>query len=176
MTDTALVSPGGSAPFTDIDTVRIYSVPGLKMLGAGQVIGSMQRCVVRLKSGKLIRLSSQHFLGAGQIEDRSPALIEFANALAAHVRTTNPNARYLAGMPPALWWSWFITFGGLSLLIVLCIAFGLIGLTMEHQNTPGTFGIFLVLALMLIGPITFLRAIWRRRTRDLNSESISRAL
>lgn len=176
MTDTALVSPGGSTPFTDIDTVRIYSVPGLKMLGAGQVIGSMQRCVVRLKSGKLIRLSSQHFLGAGQIEDRSPALIEFANALAAHVRTTNPNARYLAGMPPALWWSWFITFGGLSLLIVLCIAFGLIGLTMEHQNTPGTFGIFLVLALMLIGPITFLRAIWRRRTRDLNSESISRAL
>jgi len=176
LSDSALDWSTGTAPFSDINTVRIYSLPGIQMLGAGQVVGAQQRCTIHCNSGKVIQLSSQHFLGPGNIEDRSPALIHFVNALMAQVLAANPRALYLAGMPPALWWIWFLTFGSLALALGLCILFGLVGLTMEHQNTPATFGIFLVLALMLIGPITFLRATWRRRTRNLNSGSIPKAL
>jgi hypothetical protein len=176
LTDSALDWSTGTAPFSDINAVRIYSIPGLQMLGAGQVVGTHQRCTIHCNSGKIIQLSSQHFLGPGKIEDRSQALIHFVNTLVAQVLATNPGALYLAGMPPVLWWTWFLAFGSLALALSLCIVFGLVGVTMEHQNSPGTFGIFLVLALMLIGPIMFLRATWRRRTRNLKSESISKAL
>jgi hypothetical protein len=176
LSDSALDWSTGTAPFSDIQSVRIYSIPGLQMLGAGQIVGTHQRCIIHCNSGKVIELSSQHYLGPGKIEDRSQALIHFANTLVAQVLATNPGALYLAGMPPVLWWTWFLTFGSLALALSLCIVFGLVGVTMEHQNSPGTFGIFLVLALMLIGPIMFLRATWRRRTRNLKSESIAKAL
>jgi hypothetical protein len=139
----------------------------------GQTIGALQRCAIQLNSGKLIQISSQNFLGPGKVEDRSPALTQFAGALAARVRASNPSALFLAGMPPVLWCFWFLTLVSIELALILCIVFGLVGLTMAHQNTPGTFGLFLLLAIMLIGPFTFLRAIWRRRTRPLDPARIS---
>jgi hypothetical protein len=172
LTENALVWSGGSAPFVDINAVRIYSIPGMIMLGAGQVAQPSRRCAIYLKSGKVIQLSSQHFLGLGKTEDRSQALVHFVGALAASVRAANPTARFLSGMPPVLWWAWFLTFAGLALALILCIVFGLIGLTIKHQNSVGTSVVFLVLVVMLIGPITFLRATWRRRTRTLNAEDI----
>ena len=72
-----------------------------------------------------------------------------------------------------LWWSWFLTFSLLVFVLILCIVLGLLGLTLQHQNSLGTSLVFLVLAVMLIGPISFLRATWRRRTRVLNSPDIS---
>ena len=172
LTDNALVWPGGSAPFSDVDTLRIYSVPGMNVLGLSWVVNDMNRCAVHLKSGKKVELSSQHFLGFAKIEDRSPALLQFARQLAARVRAANPSVRFLTGMPPALWWTWFLIFGGLVLGLLLCILLGLIGLTMVHQNTFATSAFFLVIAALIIGPITFLRAVWRRRTRTLNAEDI----
>jgi hypothetical protein len=172
LTDNALVWPGGSAPFSDVDTLRIYSVPGMSMLGFGQVMRDMQQCAIYLKSGKSIQLSSLHFLGFGKTEDRSPAFIHFVGLLAARVRAANPSARFFSGMPPGLWWTWFLIFGSLVLGLFLCIVLGLVGMTMAHQITLGTSIMFVVLAVLLIGPITFLRATWRRRTRTLNAEDI----
>ena len=73
-----------------------------------------------------------------------------------------------------LWWFWFLTFSLLILLLILCIVLGLVGLSLQHQNSLGTSLVFLVLAAMLFGPISFLRATWRRRTRVLNSPDISK--
>ena len=75
-----------------------------------------------------------------------------------------------------LWWFWFLTPSLLMLLLILCIVLGLLGLTLQHKNSLGTSLVFLVLAGMLIGPISFLRATWRRRTRVLNSPDISKAV
>ena len=75
-----------------------------------------------------------------------------------------------------LWWFWFLSFGLLAFLLILCITLGLLGLSLEHENSLGTSLLFLVLAGLLIGPISFLRAIWRRRTRDLNSGDLSKAV
>jgi uncharacterized membrane protein YhaH (DUF805 family) len=75
-----------------------------------------------------------------------------------------------------LWWFWFLSLGILVFVIIVCIALGLLGLSLEHKNSLGTSLLFLVLAAMLIGPISFLRAIWRRRTRDLDSGDIYKAV
>jgi hypothetical protein len=174
LTDTTLLWSGGSVPFAHIKSIRIYSTPGMWMLGAGKVAAETRYCAITLESGASIQLSNQHFLSFGNFEDRSPAFFQFLSALAARVRTENPAAQIVSGMPPMLWWSWFLTFSLLVFVIILCIVLGLLGLSLQHQNSLGTSLVFLVLAAMLFGPISFLRATWRRRTRVLNSVDISK--
>jgi hypothetical protein len=146
------------------------------MLGAGKVAAETRYCAITLDSGATILFTNQHYLSFGNFEDRSPAFYQFVSALAARVRTANPAAQILSGMPPMLWWFWFLTPSVLIILLILCITLGLVGLTLQHQNSLGTSLVFLVLAVMLIGPISFLRATWRRRTRVLNSPDISKAV
>jgi hypothetical protein len=169
LTDAAILWPGGTAPFAQVKAVRIYSVPGMRIFGAGRAAFGSNRCAITLDSGVTIQLTSQHYLSLGNFEDRSPAFYQFVTSLAARVRTANPAAQILSGMPPPLWWFWFLTFGLLTLFLLLCITLGLLGLSLEHKNSLGTSLAFLALAAMLIGPISFLRATWRRRTRVLNS-------
>ena len=172
LTDTTLLWSGGSVPFAHIKSVRIYSTPGMWMLGAGKVAAETRYCAITLDSGAAIQLSNQHYLSFGNFEDRSPAFFQFFSALVARVRTANPAAQIVSGMPPALWWFWFLTFSLLVFVLILCIVLGLLGLSLEHKNSLGPSLLFLVLAVMLFGPISFLRATWRRRTRDLNSPDI----
>jgi ABC-type multidrug transport system fused ATPase/permease subunit len=175
LTDTALLWPGGSAPFAQIKTVRIYSVPGMWLFGAGKVAFGSRRCAITFDSGAQIELTNQHYLSFGNFEDRSQAFYTFVSTLVDRVRTANPAAQFVSGMPPMLWWFWFLSFGLLAFLLILSIVLGLLGLSLEHKNSPGTSLFFLFLAGMLIGPISFLRAIWSRRTRDLNSGDITNA-
>ena len=176
LTDTTLLWSGGSVPFAHIRSVRIYSIPGMWMLGAGKVAAGTRYCAITLDSGATIQLSNQHYLSFGNFEDRSPAFYPFVSALAASVRAANPAAQILSGMPPMLWWFWFLTFSFLILLLIFCIVLGLVGLSLQHQNSLGTWLVFLVLAGMLFGPISFLRATWRRRTRVLSPSDISKAV
>ena len=176
LTDTELLWPGGSVPFAQIKTVRIYSVPGIWLFGAGKVAFGSRRCAITLDSGAAIELTSQHYLSFGNFEDRSPAFYTFVSELVARVRAANPAAQFVSGMPPMLWWFWFLPFGLLAFFLILCITLGLLGLSLEHKNSLGTSLLFLTLAVLLIGPIGFLRAIWRRRTRDLNSGDLSKAV
>ncbi len=176
LTDAALLWPGGSAPFSQVKSVRIYSVPGMWAFGAGKVAFGSRRCVITLDSGAAIELTSQHYLSFGNFEDRSQVFYPFVSALIDRVRTANPAARLVSGMPPMLWWFWFLSFGLLAFLLILCIALGLLGLTLEHKNSVGTSFVLLALAVMLVGPISFLRATWRRRTRDLKPGDLSQDL
>ncbi len=176
LNDSALLWPGGSVPFAHIKTVRIYSIPGIWMFGAGRAAFGSRYCAITLDSGVAIQLTSQHYLSLGNFEDRSPAFFQFVSALVARVRTANPAAQIVSGMPPILWWFWFLSFGLIVSVLILCITLGLLGLSLEHKNSLGTSLLFVVLALMLIGPISFLRAVWRRRTRDLSFGDISKAV
>ena len=176
LTDTAILWSGGSVPFAQIKSVRIYSTPGMWMLGAGKVAAETRYCAITLDSGAKIQLSNQHYLSLGNFEDRSSAFYQFVSALVARVRTANPAAQIVSGMPPMLWWFWFLTFSLLVLILILSIVLGLLGLTLQHKNSLGTSLVFLVLAVMLYGPLSFLRATWRRRTRVLNSGDISKAV
>ncbi len=121
-------------------------------------------------------LTSQHYLSFGNFEDRSAAFYTFVSALIARVRAANPAAQIVSGMPPMLWWFWFLSFGLLAVLLVLFTALGLVGLSLEHKNSLGTSFVLLTLAAMLVGPISFLRATWRRRTRDLDPGDLSKSV
>jgi hypothetical protein len=167
LTSNALVTKAGSVPFTDIAMVRVYSVPGMRMAYV-KVTDDVRRCTIRSRSGQKVELVSQHFIGLGKSEDRSAAFNQFVSALVTQVSRANPSALLLSGMPPLLWWIWFITFAGLVVGIVLVIILAAIGLIAENQLTLKTAAFLLVLAAMLFGPMTFLVAVWRRRTRPLH--------
>ena len=95
LTDTVILWSGGSVPFAHVKSVRIYSTPGMWMLGAGKVAAETRYCAITLDSGATIQLSNQHYLSLGNFEDRSPAFYPFVSALVARVRTANPAAQIM---------------------------------------------------------------------------------
>jgi hypothetical protein len=102
-------------PFAEIGRVRIYESPGMASL-SGRIAPAFARCVIRPRRGRAIVLSSNHFVGLGRFEDRSAAFRPFVDAFMARLRSANPGAQLLAGMPPALWWTW------VALLVVVALA------------------------------------------------------
>ena len=102
-------------PFAEIGMVRIYESPGAASL-FGQIAPAFARCVIRPRRGRAIVLSSNHFVGLGRFEDRSATFRPFADALIARLGSVNPGARLLAGMPPALWWTWVVLLVGVALI------------------------------------------------------------
>jgi hypothetical protein len=67
--------------------------------------------------GRAIILDSRHFLGLGRTEDRSAHFGPFLHALTKQLAAVNPQAIFLAGMPPGVWWTWVMVF-----FLVLAIA------------------------------------------------------
>jgi hypothetical protein len=102
-------------PFAEIGMVRIYELPGMTSL-TGRIAPAFARCVIRPRRGRAIVLSSNHFVGLGRFEDRSAAFRPFVDSLIARLGPANPGAQLLAGMPPALWWTW------VALLAVVALA------------------------------------------------------
>jgi len=98
--------------------VRIYDSPGMTGL-TGQVAPAFTRCVIRPKRGRAIVLSSNHFVGLGRFEDRTETFRPFVDALIERVKSANPAARLLAGMPPALWWTWVALVTPLFIVVIV---------------------------------------------------------
>jgi len=103
-------------PLAEIDTVRIYDSPGLASL-SGQIAPAFTRCVIRPRRGSAIVLSSNHFVGLGRFEDRSATFRPFVDTLITRLGSANPGARLLAGMPPALWWTWVVLLVAVALVL-----------------------------------------------------------
>jgi hypothetical protein len=170
-TDDALSWPGGRLAFEDIASLRLYRVPGMRSLGYGTVVRASRRCTIRARDGKKIVLTDQHFLGFGRFEDRSAAYVPFVRALIASVAACSPGTRLFVGMPPALWWYWFLMFGTLALGLAVIIVFGTIGLVAEGQFTWAPGGFVLLMAAIGIGPAQYLRGLWRHRPHPFDPAS-----
>ena len=102
-------------PFAEIGRVRVYESPGQTSL-FGQIAPAVARCVIRPRRGRAIVLSSNHFIGLGRFEDRSASFRPFVDTLIARLRSANPEAQLLAGMPPVLWWTWVALLAAVALV------------------------------------------------------------
>lgn len=158
--------------FEEITTVRVYSLPGLQTPRLGTVALPVLRCTVYRSHAGSITLANLHFLRLGSFENRSVTFNPFVAELVKRVRASNPKTPILSGMPPLIWWSWVVTFAALGLVLLSSIVLGLIGLLSEHRLSLGTAAVLAVLAVMLAGPATFLRALWLRRSRPLDTNKI----
>jgi len=107
-------------PLSEISMVRIYDSPGMTGL-TGQIAPAFARCVIRQKRGRAIVLSSNHFVGLGRFEDRTETFRPFVDALIARLRSANPAAKLVAGMPPALWWTWVMLLAVVALVTPIFI-------------------------------------------------------
>ncbi len=103
----------GQVQFSDIDQVRLISYAAL---GPDQ-----HRCIVRDKTGKMVRISLHHFKRFGWFEDRSQSYAALVRELTQRVASANPQARFVAGSTRL----WLLSIATLVVagLTVLAIAF-----------------------------------------------------
>ncbi len=154
----------GSLAFSEVRQIRIYSSPGIGLLGGGSVAPAFQRCVIQPRRGRARVLSSNHFVGIGKFEDRSATFGPFVDALIQRV-AANPTTVFLSGMPLALWVSWAAILVG----VVIVTPLALLMITVSLFKGTGTPGPLLVTTAVLLGILASLlplvRALRRNRPR-----------
>jgi hypothetical protein len=171
VTDEAVTGPFGSVPLSDIIAVRVYTVPGMRTLAYGTLTQASRWCRILFRDGRKIALSNLHFLGFGRFEDRSATYVPFVRALIGNVAARYPQTPVFAGMPPSWWWSWFLTLAVLAFVLSALALLAGIGLALDRQLTWSTAGVIFVLAILAIGPVRYLRYLWRHRPYRLDPAS-----
>jgi hypothetical protein len=155
-----------TVPFAEIDMVRLYESPGQTSL-FGQIAPAFARCVIRPRRGQAIVLSSKHFTGLRRFEDRSATFQPFVDTLVARLASAHPGAQLLAGMPPALWWTWVALLAAVALVtpvfIVVIVQELVAGRALQ---TPAVMSGLLVFGAAL-GIVSYARVLRRNRPRRL---------
>jgi len=153
-------------PFADIGMVRVYESPGQTSL-FGQIAPAFARCVIRPRRGRAIVLSSNHCIGLGRFEDRSASFRPFVDTLIARLRSASPQAQLLAGMPPALWWTWVALLAAVALVTPLFIVVIVRELVAGRAlQAPAVLSGLLVFGAAL-GIVSYARVLRRNRPRRL---------
>ena len=163
-----VTTPGGTKtlPLSEIGMVRIYESPGVTGF-TGQIAPAFVRCVIRPKRGRAIVLSSNHFIGLGRFEDRSATFRPFVDALVARVAATNPAAKLVAGMPPALWWTWVVLLSVVALVTpVFIVAIVLELVAGRALKLPAIISTLIVIGTAA-GFVSYARVVKRNRPRRL---------
>ncbi|HEX2553748.1 MAG TPA: hypothetical protein VHL98_08605 [Microvirga sp.] len=87
-----------------VDVVQLGAVEQVRLTYApGRFAQANYRTTVRMRDGKTFSLSSLHWLSLIQVTDQGPAYGAFARTLLRAVAAASPDARFLAGRPPAVW-------------------------------------------------------------------------
>jgi hypothetical protein len=169
LTASALESSTGThAPFDQIAAVRVYGI-ATSLADKGPVPAQKTlRCLIKPVHGRGIALTSRHFLRLGRFEDRSEQFEPFMHALLQRVRASQPGARLLRGMPPALWWLWCAI--GLGGALVGC--FGVMIVVVELWTT-GHISLEVLLLLpvvagMLLSTRSIVRLLRSGRSRPID--------
>jgi hypothetical protein len=151
-------------PFAEIGMVRVYESPGQTSL-FGQIAPAFARCVIRPRRGRAIVLSSKHFIGFGRFDDRSATFRPFVDTLLARLGSAHPGARLLAGMPPALWWTWVALLAAVALVtpvfIVVIVQELIAGRVLQM---PAVLSSLIVFGAAL-GIVSYARVLRRNRPR-----------
>lgn len=98
--------------------------------------------VTGLRSRRMI--SNTHLDESGQLEDRSAEFFRFVRQVASGVSKENPNAEFVAGEPPAIYWLLL----GVNIAVFLALTALVLSLPVFPQNEP-------LAALLKAGLIVF---------------------
>lgn len=110
----------GALPFSQMREIRVYSVMG------NQVQSPSWRCFVHSVDGQKLALTSLHFAGLGDFEDRHPAMLAFSRELIARAARQNPAIVFTRGLPRAVWFLSLFYFA----VVAGCTAFGAVVLAL----------------------------------------------
>ena len=150
----------GAVAFADVRALRLYEAPGLAGVAPG-----FARCVVWPRRGRAVVLSSNHYLSLGKFEDRSASFRPFVDALVRKVAAVNNTARFISGMPAALWWFWTAILLAVAVVAPLALVVIVVELAAGRGfPTGGIVALFIVLAIFL-GLLGYVRQLWRNRPR-----------
>ncbi len=146
----------GRIAYSAIGEIRVYSVMGTQYNPASW------RCTVYPTQGRKIEITSLHFAGLGNFEDRQPAMLDFSRELVRRAAEKNPSIVFIEGLPRA---GWFLTLFILA-VTVAGVAFGcviFVLLLIEASLSPVS---LLLFGGGLVGGAGIAFAIWKWLTRS----------
>jgi hypothetical protein len=170
------ISNRSTIDFADIRQIRTYDSPGVNLVGVGPVAPALKTCVIRLKNGRPLSLSSNHFLALANFEDRSATYEPFVAELIREVAAANATTVFISGMRMALWISW-ISIVAMAFVIVPLLIFAAIGMVLDGKSISiGMLFSGLLLLGIVIGVRPLVRALKRNRPRRYDPRGSPRSL
>jgi hypothetical protein len=156
--DRAISTSGRSdVYYSDIRQIRTYDAFG------GISIGEFSRCVVSPSHGQAIVLSNKHFVGFANFEDRGGNYEPFVETLIDRVALANSDARFVSGMPMALWLFWLFSLAILAMVTPVSMLLYILLQAKGQMTNTGTIVINLLLLGTFLGVLGIWRKIWKSR-------------
>jgi len=151
--------------FSDIRQIRIYDSPGARG------IPSSGRCVIKPVRGRKLVLTTLHFRGLADFEDRSAQFQPFVGNLIRRAAAANPAVELVSGMPIGLWVGW-IAIAVAIVLVTPFILFVVIALWVREEGISVSAVLALVFCLsILLGIVPLARIIRRNRPRPFDQRT-----
>jgi hypothetical protein len=155
--------------YSDIRRIRTYDSPG----AAG--VPASGRCIITPARGRKLVLTSLHYRGLADFEDRAAQFQPFISNLISRVAAANPAAELISGMPIGLWVGWIV----IAAAIVLATPFILlVAVALWTEGEEPSVSTVLALAFclaMLLGIVPLVRIIRRNRPRSLDPRADGRS-
>jgi hypothetical protein len=161
--------------FSDIRKIRIYDSPGMRNLSGTTLSPGFRRCVIRPAHGRAIVLSSNHFAGIANFEDRRESFDPFVAALMQRVSAANPSAICISGMPIALWLLWLVAVAGVMIVTPLAALLIVIEMIQDGKIDGMLIVVTFLLAGTFFGFIPLARTLWRALPRRFDPRDYSTA-
>ena len=161
-------STGARVPFDQVATVRLYGF-ATSVLGSRRLATpATRRCVITPVRGKVLALTSSHFLSLGRFEDRAAIFEPFVDTLLRRIRARSPRARLLRGLPPALWWVWCAIGVGCGLVGAFGVIIVMVELWTKRHMSLEVLVLLPLVAGMLISTHAILRLLRTGRSRPFD--------
>jgi len=164
-------SDGDAVKFADIRKIRIYDSPGMRNLGGTTLSPGFRRFVIWPAHGRAIVLSSNHFAGIANFEDRRESFDPFVAALMQRVSAANPSAIFISGMPIALWLFWLVALAGVMIVTPLAALLIVIEMIQATKIDGWLIVVTFLLAGTFFGFIPLARTLWRALPRRFDPAS-----
>jgi hypothetical protein len=113
--DALFIHKGNSerhVPYGDITRVRLFSYAG----GGGETF----QATLHRRHGSPVKISSHHYRGLGNFEDRTRTYAPFIRELIRRVTIASPGTRFVAGST-GLWIMWLGVFALVALLAMILV-------------------------------------------------------
>ncbi len=102
-----------------IDRVKLSAVEQVRFtFKPGNIASTGYVTTIRLKDGKTITIGDTSWRSLVEVERGGARYVAFITALSGTIARLNPQARFVAGKPPVIWW----VFAGVAALSVVMMA------------------------------------------------------
>ena len=128
-------------PYTEIDSMNLTTWASFA--------GDRYQCTVHRRRGRKVKITSHHYVGLGDFEDRSDTYAPFISELCRRVASANRDARFVAGST-GLW-----LFSVVLAVLMLCVGIGVVVVGLSEGVFSATGTVIPLMTMIMVGPLVW---------------------